>query len=230
MKAVNLPGSLCFFRRVDDLFPREVARRARVLLSAGGNLPCENVVMMSIAALAPCPPAPCRTTASRSDRRAFRLSGDQVGEEAHLVGMVGDTRKSSGRDSFAFSRWRRDFLAPSRIGKHPPASSGCRSAGVHRQRGMQVRVAEYTRRVVGGGGLGRRCGLRGGWRGGLRPGRACSRRSGGRRRGAWPATKRSCRPRCESGVRTNVTHGARRPDLHAVRQAAEARCEAGSRC
>ena len=81
--------------------------------------------------------------AARRIGEEFGLSGKQIGEEAHIVGVIGDDEEierprqlrrlpGRGRDLFALGE-------AIRIARTKPRAE---SAGVHRERGVQMRVAE----------------------------------------------------------------------------------------
>ena len=95
MNAVNRPGSLaCSAARIVSCHAERYELLSGEYSSAFGNLPCEKATMISMAASAPWPPTimSCHFRPVGS-AMMFGFAGQQIREEAHVVGVVGDDEK-----------------------------------------------------------------------------------------------------------------------------------------
>ena len=95
--------------------------------------------------------------------RSSGFSANRSGKNPMLSEWSATTRKSSGRESFAFCPARgRHLLAACEAVAILDAEAVAECAGVHRHGRVQVRVAEvHPRRVRGADGFRRRCGVSG---------------------------------------------------------------------
>ena len=94
--------------------------------------------------------------AARRIGQDLGLAGEQVREEAHVVGVIGDHQEvERTRQLHRLAAGRRDLLAPGEaigVARAEPRAEG---AGVHRERRVQMRVAEERPRREIAAGIGR---------------------------------------------------------------------------
>ena len=81
--------------------------------------------------------------AARRVGEQLGLAGEQVGEEAHVVGVVGDDEEvERPRELRRLAAGGRDLLAPGEAIGVARRRAGAERAGIQRERRVQVRVAE----------------------------------------------------------------------------------------